>query len=197
MGRLHALGCSSFLDAFNIGMLAWGASSCWVNAPCCCTLQDWEEGDGDYVAPELLQAGGEPSERADIFSLGASLYECATGALGPAGPCPGVGTATALLVCLCEYLAGCRPAVSFLRFLCLHTPWLRPAHCSQATSCRAQKDGERAARRQLTCRTAPLPLCRCCEQCCRPTQPCAPQRSRSSMWWPRSSLPLQQQQPRP
>jgi serine/threonine protein kinase len=49
--------------------------------------QDWEEGDGDYVAPELLQAGGEPSERADIFSLGASLYECATGApwleLGP------------------------------------------------------------------------------------------------------------------
>ncbi len=43
--------------------------------------QDWEEGDGDYVAPELLQARGEPSERADIFSLGASLYECATGAL--------------------------------------------------------------------------------------------------------------------
>lgn len=41
--------------------------------------QDWEEGDGDYVAPELLAAGGEPSPAADIFSLGATLYECATG----------------------------------------------------------------------------------------------------------------------
>ena len=42
-------------------------------------MQDWEEGDGDYVAPELLQAGGEPSPASDIFSLGATLYECATG----------------------------------------------------------------------------------------------------------------------
>lgn len=50
----------------------------WLRPPL--PVQDWEEGDGDYVAPELLQAGGEPSERADIFSLGASLYECATGA---------------------------------------------------------------------------------------------------------------------
>ena len=59
----------------------------WLMATACrprCLPQDWEEGDGDYVAPELLQAGCEPSERADIFSLGASLYECATGA-GPGG----------------------------------------------------------------------------------------------------------------
>lgn len=41
--------------------------------------QDWEEGDGDYVAPELLQAGGEPSPAADVFSLGATLFEIATG----------------------------------------------------------------------------------------------------------------------
>ena len=40
---------------------------------------DWEEGDGDYVAPELLKLGSEPSPAADIFSLGATIYECATG----------------------------------------------------------------------------------------------------------------------
>ncbi|KAL4858673.1 Wee1-like protein kinase [Chlorella vulgaris] len=40
---------------------------------------DWEEGDGDYVAPELLQNGGEPSPACDVFSLGATLFECATG----------------------------------------------------------------------------------------------------------------------
>lgn len=42
-------------------------------------LQDWEEGDGKYVAPELLDAGVEPTPAADIYSLGATLYECATG----------------------------------------------------------------------------------------------------------------------
>ncbi len=41
--------------------------------------QDWEEGDGDTLAPELL-GGAEPSPANDIFSLGASLYELATGA---------------------------------------------------------------------------------------------------------------------
>lgn len=41
--------------------------------------KDWEEGDGDYVAPELLKSGCEPSPAADVFSLGAALYECATG----------------------------------------------------------------------------------------------------------------------
>ncbi len=41
---------------------------------------DWEEGDGDYVAPELLRAASEqPRPAADIFSLGATLYQCATG----------------------------------------------------------------------------------------------------------------------
>ncbi|KAL6777074.1 hypothetical protein ACKKBF_B20120 [Auxenochlorella protothecoides x Auxenochlorella symbiontica] len=55
--------------------------------------RDWEEGDGDYVAPELLN-GAEPGPPADMFSLGASLYECATGRKLPrsrgatAGPDP-------------------------------------------------------------------------------------------------------------
>jgi serine/threonine protein kinase len=40
---------------------------------------DWEEGDGDYVPPELLRSNAEPTTAADIFSLGATLYECATG----------------------------------------------------------------------------------------------------------------------
>ena len=42
-------------------------------------MQDWEEGDGDYLAPELLQEAS-PTPAADIYSLGATLYECATGA---------------------------------------------------------------------------------------------------------------------
>lgn len=44
---------------------------------------EWEEGDGDYVAPELLKSGSEPSPSADIFSLAATLYECATGEVLP------------------------------------------------------------------------------------------------------------------
>lgn len=40
--------------------------------------QDWEEGDGDYLAPELLN-DDTPSPAADIYSLGATIYECATG----------------------------------------------------------------------------------------------------------------------
>lgn len=42
-------------------------------------VSDWEEGDGDYLAPELLGPRAEPSPKADIFSLGATLYESATG----------------------------------------------------------------------------------------------------------------------
>ncbi len=41
--------------------------------------KDWEEGDGDYVAPELLKTGSEPMPSADVFSLGATMFECATG----------------------------------------------------------------------------------------------------------------------
>ena len=41
--------------------------------------QDWEEGDGKYVAPELLNGRIEPTPAADVYSLGATLYECATG----------------------------------------------------------------------------------------------------------------------
>lgn len=50
-----------------------------VPGPATLVQQDWEEGDGDYVAPELLARGGEPSPASDVFSLGATLYECATG----------------------------------------------------------------------------------------------------------------------
>ncbi|KAI8106256.1 hypothetical protein M9435_000802 [Picochlorum sp. BPE23] len=41
--------------------------------------KDWEEGDGDYVAPELLKSGSEPLPSADVFCLGATIFECATG----------------------------------------------------------------------------------------------------------------------
>lgn len=40
---------------------------------------EWQEGDGDYVAPELLSSATEPSAGADMYSLGATAYECATG----------------------------------------------------------------------------------------------------------------------
>lgn len=46
----------------------------------------WEEGDGDYVAPELLKHQGEPSSSADIFSFGATLFECATSTKLPKTP---------------------------------------------------------------------------------------------------------------
>lgn len=60
--------------------------------------QDWEEGDGDYVAPELLAIGGEPSPAADIFSLGATLYECATGEGAPSACHGGQGKLHAVLL---------------------------------------------------------------------------------------------------
>ena len=41
-------------------------------------MQDWEEGDGDYLAPELL-SDDEPTPAADMYSLGATIYELATG----------------------------------------------------------------------------------------------------------------------
>ena len=52
-------------------------------------LQEWEEGDGRYLAPELL-TDGDPTPAADIFSLGATLFQCITGELLP----------LCLLVCL-------------------------------------------------------------------------------------------------
>ena len=67
------------------GLLISGLIWCCAHPGTAClpglSVQDWEEGDGDYVAPELLRAGGEPSPASDIFSLGATLYECATGEL--------------------------------------------------------------------------------------------------------------------
>lgn len=49
-------------------------------------FQDWEEGDGDFLAPELLNAD-RPTLAADIYSLGATVYECATG-LSPRNSLP-------------------------------------------------------------------------------------------------------------
>ena len=42
-------------------------------------MQEWQEGDGHYLAPELLQ-GAAPTPAADVFSLGCTLFECLTGA---------------------------------------------------------------------------------------------------------------------
>lgn len=51
-----------------------------------CNLWEWEEGDGGYVAPELLQEQ-EPTSKADIYSFGAMAYEWATGSQLPrSGP---------------------------------------------------------------------------------------------------------------
>ena len=51
---------------------------------------DWEEGDGGYVAPELLNLfpGESPMPSADVFSLGVTLYEAATGMKLPRGATP-------------------------------------------------------------------------------------------------------------
>ncbi|KFM25991.1 putative protein kinase [Auxenochlorella protothecoides] len=55
--------------------------------------RDWEEGDGDCVAPELLN-GAEPGPPADMFSLGASLYDGRRGGVhGAAPPSAGAGSA--------------------------------------------------------------------------------------------------------
>ncbi|CAG9460695.1 unnamed protein product [Pedinophyceae sp. YPF-701] len=67
---------------------------------------NWEEGDGDYVAPELLSTATVPAPAADMYSLGCSLYECATGTRLPrSGPLrTGEGIA----------LPGCSPALHVL-----------------------------------------------------------------------------------
>ena len=48
----------------------------------CHAWQDWEEGDGDTLAPELL-GDTQPTPACDVFSLGATLYELATGRGAP------------------------------------------------------------------------------------------------------------------
>ena len=85
---------------------------------------DWEEGDGDYVAPELLRAGCEPSSAADIFSLGATLYECATGQKLPrkessAEAAEAVGTGLASAACP-------EPLVALVQAMLLTDPLRRP-----------------------------------------------------------------------
>ena len=43
----------------------------------------WEEGDGRYVAPELLRDNAVATAAADIYSFGSLLYESATGTCWP------------------------------------------------------------------------------------------------------------------
>ncbi|KAK3276956.1 hypothetical protein CYMTET_15006 [Cymbomonas tetramitiformis] len=43
----------------------------------------FQEGDGRYLAPELLHTGATATFAADMFSLGAVLYMCATGTILP------------------------------------------------------------------------------------------------------------------
>eukprot|EP00976_Prorocentrum_cordatum_P008933 178152-Prorocentrum_minimum.AAC.3 len=50
------------------------------------TERNWEDGDGKYVAPELLCDDTEPTSAADIYSFGATLYECVTGTHPPRTP---------------------------------------------------------------------------------------------------------------
>jgi len=51
---------------------------------------DWEEGDGGYVAPELLNLfpGEKPTPAADVFSFGVSVYEISSGCKFPRGATP-------------------------------------------------------------------------------------------------------------
>lgn len=44
-----------------------------------CSESSWEEGDGRYVAPELLRRSQPPSGAADVYSLGAAMLHCAIG----------------------------------------------------------------------------------------------------------------------
>jgi hypothetical protein len=84
--------------------------------------EDWEEGDGAYVAPELLRPGADPAPAADVFSLGAALYECAAGVALPrrdgsaeAAPAPLPGRPHDLEALLAAMLApapGARPTAA-------------------------------------------------------------------------------------
>lgn len=44
-----------------------------------------QEGDARYLAAELLRGEGDRLDKADVFALGATLYELATGGALPAG----------------------------------------------------------------------------------------------------------------
>lgn len=55
--------------------------------------QEWEEGDGDYVAPELMDLATQASPAADMYSLGATLFECAGGERLPRSEAPAAAVA--------------------------------------------------------------------------------------------------------
>lgn len=63
---LHASGAFKLGD-FGLAVHAHSAAS-------------WQEGDGRFVAPELLQRAADPGPAADVYSLGASVLHCAIGA---------------------------------------------------------------------------------------------------------------------
>jgi serine/threonine protein kinase len=89
---------------------------------------DWEEGDGDYVAPELLRTLTEqPHPAADIFSLGATVYQCATGRKLPR--CVGSPNADLSLVTTSdgEFTAVDDDVRSLLRAMTLEDPRMRPS----------------------------------------------------------------------
>eukprot|EP00854_Cymbomonas_tetramitiformis_P007362 gene7362-8759_t len=46
----------------------------------------WEDGDGKYVAPELLNDDSVATSAADIYSFGCMLYECVVGNCLPRSP---------------------------------------------------------------------------------------------------------------
>ena len=111
----------------------------------------WEEGDGRYVAPELLSSSAaasspRPTPAADVFSLGATLFECATGKPPPRGgeALPAAGAATAIVAAFAARPSSSSPSLSLLAGLVaaamLPDPRARPSAAQLARAC-AEGDG--------------------------------------------------------
>ena len=66
------------------------------------TSSRWQEGDGRYVAPELLSRASRPSAAADVYSLAASLLQCALGALPSSSAAPRLRCHSARFAGLCR-----------------------------------------------------------------------------------------------
>lgn len=63
-------------------------------------MQEWLEGDGNYLAPELLTEQ-EPTFAADVYSAGATIFECCTGLHHPVNSSIFRDTPKADVACLC------------------------------------------------------------------------------------------------